>query len=134
LAGVSEALMLNSEGYVAEGSGDNIFIVKNNVLYTPPSYIGALEGITRATIMDLARQKGYEVKEQPFTRHDVYVADEVFLTGTAAEVIGVVKVDGRTIGDGVPGKVTKELKEEFAQYARQEGVPVYENKKFGVVG
>jgi branched-chain amino acid aminotransferase len=134
LAGVSEALMLNSEGYVAEGSGDNIFIVKNNVLYTPPSYIGALEGITRATIMDLARQKGYEVKEQPFTRHDVYVADEVFLTGTAAEVIGVVEVDGRTIGEGVPGKVTKELKEAFAQYARQEGVPVYENKKFGVVG
>jgi branched-chain amino acid aminotransferase len=134
LAGVSEALMLNSEGYVAEGSGDNIFIVKNNVLYTPPSYIGALEGITRATIIDLAKQKGYEVKEQPFTRHDVYVADEVFLTGTAAEVIGVVEVDGRTIGEGVPGKVTKELKEEFAQYARQEGVPVYENKKFGVVG
>lgn len=134
LAGVSEALMLNSEGYVAEGSGDNIFIVKNDVLYTPPSYIGALEGITRATIMELATQKGYVVKEEPFTRHDVYVADEVFLTGTAAEVIGVVEVDGRTIGEGVPGKITKELKKEFEQYARKEGVPVYEDEKLGVIG
>ena len=111
LAGVSEALMLNDQGYVAEGSADNVFIVRGKELLTPPGYIGALEGITRNAIIEMARELDYTVKEEPFTRHDVYVADEVFLTGTAAEVIAVVKVDGRVIGDGKPGKETNCLLE-----------------------
>lgn len=124
-AGVGEALMVNEHGYVAEGSGDNIFIVKRGVLYTPPGYVGALEGITRRAIMDLAEQLNYPVKEEPFTRHDVYVADEVFLTGTAAEVIAVVEVDGRRIGNGKPGPITRSLLEEFRKLVRVDGVQVY---------
>jgi branched-chain amino acid aminotransferase len=124
-AGVAEALMLGMNGYVAEGSGDNVFIVKRGVLYTPPCYIGALEGVTRNVIIELAEKLGYLVKEQPFTRHDVYVADEVFLTGTAAEVIPVVEVDGRTIGTGVPGAIAKQLMEEFAKVVKVDGVHAY---------
>lgn len=123
-AGVSEALMLNAQGYVAEGSGDNIFIIKNGIIYTPPSYLGALEGITRNAIIEIAEKLGYVVKEQPFTVHDVYVADEVFLTGTAAEVIAVVNVDGRVIGEGVPGKITKELLAHFRELVEIDGVKV----------
>nr|WP_263323273.1 branched-chain-amino-acid transaminase [Neobacillus sp. Marseille-Q6967] len=121
-AGVQEALMLNDQGYVTEGSADNIFIVKNGVIYTPPVYLGALEGITRNAIIDVARAKGYEVKEAPFTRHDVYVADEVFLTGTAVEVIAVIEVDKRTIRDGKPGEVTNVLLEEFRKIVTTDGV------------
>ncbi|WP_181349088.1 branched-chain-amino-acid transaminase [Thalassobacillus sp. CUG 92003] len=124
-AGVDEALMLNDQGYVTEGSADNIFIVKNGLLYTPPVYLGALEGITRNAIIDLARDHGYEVKEEPFTRHDVYVADEVFLTGTAAEVIAVVEVDKRAIGDGTPGETTDYLLNEFRKITPTDGVKVY---------
>ena len=120
--------MLFRSGYVAEGSGDNIFIVKNGVVYTPPGYVGALEGITRQAIIEIAEELGYTVKEEPFTRHDVYVADEVFLTGTAAEVISVIKVDGRTIGDGTPGPHTKRLLEEFRRRVIAEGVKVYPTK------
>ncbi|MBG9800316.1 branched-chain-amino-acid transaminase [Brevibacillus laterosporus] len=126
MAGVSEALMLNSEGYVTEGSGDNIFLVKKGVIYTPPTYLGALDGITRQVIMDIARELGYVIKEEPFTRHDVYIADEVFLTGTAAEVISVSEVDARIIRDGKPGPVTKQLLEEFRRYVQEDGVKVYE--------
>lgn len=125
LANVSEALMLNDQGYVAEGSADNIFILKNNCFYTPPGYVGALEGITRNAVIDIAKELGYEVKEEPFTRHDVYTAEEVFLTGTAAEVIAVVKVDGRTIGDGIPGIHTKNLLSKFRERVVVEGVKVY---------
>lgn len=125
LAGVGEALMLNSEGYVSEGSGDNIFIVKNNKIYTPPSYLGALEGITRQAILDIAKKLGYVVYEQPFTRHDVFVADEVFLTGTAAEVIAVSEIDGRIIGNGSSGPITKHLLEEFQKLVTEDGVKVY---------
>jgi branched-chain amino acid aminotransferase len=124
LANVSEALMLNDQGYVAEGSADNVFIIKDKCFYTPPGYVGALEGITRNAVMEIARELGYEVKEEPFTRHDVYTADEVFLTGTAAEVIAVVKVDGRTIGDGYPGAHTKELLVKFRERVVSEGVKV----------
>ncbi|WP_212774542.1 branched-chain-amino-acid transaminase [Polycladomyces abyssicola] len=131
-AGVGEALMLNSDGYVAEGSGDNIFIVKRGVLYTPPGYVGALEGITRQAIIDLAHQLQFQVKEEPFTRHDVYVADEVFLTGTAAEVIAVVNVDGREIGDGKPGPITRQLLTEFRRLVRVDGVQVYPESAVGV--
>ncbi len=125
LANVSEALILNDQGYVAEGSGDNVFIIKNGVIYTPPGYVGALEGITRQAIIEIAADLGYTVKEEPFTRHDVYVADEVFLTGTAAEVISVIKVDGRTIGDGTPGPHTKRLLEEFRRRVVAEGIKAY---------
>ncbi|MEX2414773.1 MAG: branched-chain-amino-acid transaminase [Paenibacillaceae bacterium] len=125
LAGVGEALMLNAQGYVAEGSGDNIFIIKNGVLTTPPCYIGALEGITREAIMVIARREGYTVKEEPFTLHDVYVADEVFLTGTAAEVIAVREVDARIIGSGKAGPVTTHLLQEFRNIVDKDGVKVY---------
>lgn len=128
LAGVSEALMMNGEGYVAEGSSDNIFIIKDNKLITPPGYIGALEGITRNAILEVAANKGYEAIEGVFTRHDVYVADEVFLTGTAVEVIAVVKVDGRVIGDGTPGKVTNDILEGFRAIVEQDGVKAYDEK------
>jgi branched-chain amino acid aminotransferase len=125
LAGVQEALMLNEQGYVAEGSGDNVFIVKGNKLITPPSSAGALEGITRNAIMEIGQKLGYEVKEELFTRHDVYVADEVFLTGTAAEVIAVTKVDGRVIGSGNPGVHTNRLLEEFRKLVVQDGEKIY---------
>jgi branched-chain amino acid aminotransferase len=124
-AGVDEALMLNDQGYVTEGSADNIFIVKNGVIYTPPVYLGALEGITRNAIIDVARAKGFEVRETPFTRHDVYVADEVFLTGTAVEVIAVIEVDRRVINGGKPGEVTNQLLEEFRQIVTTDGVKCY---------
>ncbi|XNN68316.1 branched-chain-amino-acid transaminase [Bacillus pumilus] len=124
MAGVSEALMLNDQGYVAEGSANNVFIYKKGKLYTPPGYIGALEGITRNAIMEIAEDLGYEVKEEPFTRHDVYTAEEVFLTGTAAEVIAVVKVDGRTIGEGQPGVHTNKLLEQFRKRVVEEGEKV----------
>ncbi|SER75682.1 branched-chain-amino-acid transaminase [Salipaludibacillus aurantiacus] len=130
-AGVDEALMLNDQGYVTEGSADNIFLVKNNTIYTPPVYLGALEGITRNVIIDLAEKHGYEMKETPFTRHDVYVADEVFLTGTAVEVIAVVEVDGRKIQDGKPGKVTNHLLSEFRKVVRTDGVACYESSSTG---
>ncbi|MFT4416524.1 branched-chain-amino-acid transaminase [Fredinandcohnia humi] len=125
LANVSEALMLNDQGYVAEGSADNIFIIKGNTILTPPGYIGALEGITRGAIIEIGKSLGYEMKEEPFTRHDVYTADEVFLTGTAAEVIAVVKVDGRVIGEGVPGENTKKLLAVFREKVVSDGVKVY---------
>ncbi|MFC7394462.1 branched-chain-amino-acid transaminase [Scopulibacillus cellulosilyticus] len=125
IAGVSEALIMNDEGYIAEGSADNIFIVKNGVIKTPPSYIGALEGITRNAIIDLAVKKGYDIREDVFTRHDVYVADEVFLTGTAAELVAVVKVDGRQINDGRPGPVTNQLLTDFRDIVTKEGTKVY---------
>ncbi|WP_047155254.1 branched-chain-amino-acid transaminase [Aneurinibacillus tyrosinisolvens] len=124
-AGVSEALMLNQQGYVCEGSGDNIFIIKKNVIFTPPSYLGALEGVTRNAIIDIARKLGYVVKEDPFTRHDVFIADEIFLTGTAAEVIPVIEVDARRIGDGQPGPITNELLVEFQKYVEEDGMNVY---------
>jgi len=124
-AGVSEALVLNTEGYVVEGSGENIFIVKNGKLYTPPTYLGALEGITRAAVMELAGQQQVELSESPFTRHDVYVADEVFLTGTAAELIPVVKVDDRVIGDGQPGPMTRTLHAAFHARTTVDGVRIY---------
>jgi branched-chain amino acid aminotransferase len=128
LSGVNEALMLNDQGYVAEGSADNVFIVKNGQILTPPGYVGALEGITRNAIMEIAHNLGFSMKEEVFTRHDVYVADEVFLTGTAAEVIAVVKVDGRTIGEGKPGAVTNQLLKEFRKTVVEDGVKVYEQQ------
>jgi branched-chain amino acid aminotransferase len=117
-AGCIEALMLNHKGEVAECTGDNIFIVKNGVLLTPPTDAGILEGITREAVMQLARDTKREVREQALTRHDVYVADECFLTGTAAEVVPVVKVDSRAIGDGTPGPITRDLMDRFRKLTR----------------
>ncbi|KIL47568.1 branched-chain-amino-acid transaminase [Jeotgalibacillus campisalis] len=128
LAGVPEALMLNDQGYVAEGSADNIFIIRNKKILTPPGYVGALEGITRNAIIEMAKEKGYSMEEAVFTRHDVYVADEVFLTGTAAEVIAVVKVDGRSIGTGVPGVITNELLEAFRNLVVKDGIKVHNSE------
>lgn len=125
LSGAGEAIMLNAQGYVTEGSGDNIFIVKNGMITTPPCYLGALDGITRQAIIEICRKKGYSIQEQPFTLHDVYVADEVFLTGTAAEVIAVREVDGRIIGEGHAGPVTLKLLEEFRAIVDQDGLKVW---------
>jgi branched-chain amino acid aminotransferase len=118
-AGCIEALMVNHKGEIAECTGDNIFLVKNGVLKTPSVDAGILEGVTRNAIMELARAAGIPVLEPPLTRHDVYTADECFLTGTAAEVIAVVRCDGRPIGTSKPGPMTKMLRERFQQLARQ---------------
>jgi len=112
-AGSVEALMLNHKGEVAECTGDNIFIVKRKVLMTPPADAGILEGITRNAVMRLAREAGMDVREPTMTRHDIYTADECFLTGTAAEIVPVVSLDGRTIGTGEPGPVTQDLLRRF---------------------
>ncbi|HWL06915.1 MAG TPA: branched-chain-amino-acid transaminase [Planctomicrobium sp.] len=118
-AGCPETLMLNHLGHVAECTGDNIFIVKNGVLKTPPSDAGILEGITRNVVIELAKEAGIEVQETTLIRHDIYVADECFLTGSAAEVIPVNKLDGRTIGAGKPGPVTRQLRTRFQEYVRE---------------
>jgi branched-chain amino acid aminotransferase len=125
LSGAIEAVMLNAEGYVAEATGDNIFLVKNGVLLTPPSHVGILEGITRNTVMDLARARGIPVEEKLFTRYDLYTADECFLTGTAAEVIPVVKVDARVIGDGTPGSITRTLIQDFRELTKTDGPLIF---------
>jgi branched-chain amino acid aminotransferase len=118
-AGCMEALMLNHKGEVAECTADNIFLVRDGVLLTPPTDAGVLEGITRQAVIELARTSGREVREVSLTRHDVYIADECFLTGTAVEVIAVVKVDSRKIGPGMPGPVTRDLQERFHQLTRR---------------
>jgi branched-chain amino acid aminotransferase len=114
---VPEAIMYNHEGYVAEATGDNVFIVRDGVIYTPPAEAGALPGITRAVVIRLAKKEKLQVVEKNLTRFDLYVCDEFFLTGTAAEVIGIVEIDGRTIGAGTPGPVTKLLRKKFFEYA-----------------
>lgn len=122
--GVEEAIMLNSEGYVAECTGDNLFLLKGNHLQTPPLSAGALYGITRQTVIDLALEAGLKVSEPNLTRYDVYNADECFLTGTAAEIVPVVKVDGRVIGNGKPGDTTKKLIEKFRALTKVSGEPI----------
>jgi len=117
-AGTLEAVMLNHQGFVAECTGDNLFIVRDGVLFTPPIAAGILEGITRDEIIAIAGDFGIKVREENLTRHDLYVADECFLTGTAAEVVPVVRIDKRTIGDGHPGPVTKRLLEKFHRRTR----------------
>jgi len=121
--GAGEGLMLSVDGYVAEATGDNIFLVRNGQIITPPAYIGILQGITRNTVMDLARNMGVPVIEAVFTLYDVYTADECFLTGTAAEVIPVAHVDGRKIDCGRPGPITCQLMAAFHELTRTEGVP-----------
>jgi branched-chain amino acid aminotransferase len=118
-AGVIETLMLNTRGEVAECTGDNIFLVKQRVLSTPPIDAGILDGVTRRAVIELAQSSGLTVREIPLLRHDVYVADECFLTGTAAEVIPVVDVDNRKIGAGTPGEITRDLMAKFRKLVRE---------------
>jgi branched-chain amino acid aminotransferase len=118
-AGCQEALMLNHVGEVAECTGDNVFVVKHGLVRTPPPNAGILEGITRDAVIELAQAAGIPLEQAALTRHDVYSADECFLTGTAAEVVPVVKVDGRVIGSGKPGPVTRQLRERFHALVRQ---------------
>lgn len=123
-AGCMECLMLNHKGEVAEASGDNVFAIKDGVITTPPSTCGALEGLTRNKVIDIARKAGYAVREVPMARYDLYVADEVFLTGTAAEIISVVDIDKREIGNGKPGEITKKLAKMYHECAQSEGAPI----------
>ncbi|RJE46860.1 MULTISPECIES: branched-chain-amino-acid transaminase [unclassified Dehalobacter] len=123
-AGLMEALMLNQEGYVSEATGDNIFIIKDGVITTPPVYAGILKGVTRDSVIDLARQEGITVQEELFHLIDVYSADECFLTGTAAELIPIITLDSRKIGDGKPGPVFKKLLAKFHEYVKTEGEPI----------
>ena len=118
---VPEAIMYNHQGYVAEATGDNVFIVRRGIIYAPPVQAGSLAGITRTVVIRLAQAEGITVTETQLTRYDLYVADEFFLTGTAAEVIGIVNIDGRIIGDGKPGPITKRLRQQFFAYAQGEG-------------
>jgi len=123
-AGVEEAVMMNQEGYISECTGDNLFIVKNNKLMTPPVYMGILNGITRNTILDLARQLQIDASETVMTRYDLYTADEMFLTGTGAELIPVIQIDKRTIGDGKVGSMTQELIKSFRNYVKNNGAVI----------
>jgi branched-chain amino acid aminotransferase len=116
-AGVDEIIMLDSQGFVAEASGMNLFLVTDGAMRTPPPYAGILRGVTRDALIEIAPDAGYTVEEVPLNRYDLYTADEVFLTGTAAEVIGLTKLDGRIIGKGVPGPVTRDLSARFRALA-----------------
>lgn len=112
-AGYDEAIMLNQQGFITDGSGENVFVVRHGVLYTPPTSAGCLDGITRATVMTMAGDLGYEVREENLVRTDLYNADEAFFTGTAAEVTPIREVDDRTVGEGTRGPVTKEIQGTF---------------------
>jgi len=124
LAGADEALMLNDAGNVAECTADNVFVVKHGQIFTPPVTAGALRGITRSVVFEIAAELGVKVRETDITRHDVFVADECFLTGTAAEIVPVVKADGRSIGSGKPGPITTRIIARFRQVTRETGTPI----------
>ena len=123
--GCEEAVMLNAEGFVAECTGDNLFIVKNGELFTPPLSAGALYGITRQTVIELAEEEGLKVCEPNLTRYDLFNADECFLTGTGAEIVPVVKIDGRVIGTGKPGALTRKLVKDYHALTKVSGEPIY---------
>lgn len=125
-AGCEEAIMLNAEGFVAECTGDNIFIVKEGQVLTPPLSAGALYGITRRVVIDLAREEGLQVGEPNLTRYDLFNSDECFLTGSAAEIVPIVKIDGRTIGAGKPGPITLNLVNRYHSLTKVSGEPIYE--------
>ena len=124
-AGAGEGLMLNEQGFVAECTGDNIFTVKRGEIFTPPISSGALAGITRQVVFEIAAELGVRITEPAMTRYDIFTADECFLTGTAAEVIPVVTLDNRTIGDGVPGPITRQLMQRFHQLTETTGTAIY---------
>lgn len=123
-SGCMECIMLNAQGFVAEASGDNVFAVRKGELLTPPVWCGALDGITRRAVMELAEAHGLFVREEVLNRYDLYIADEVFLTGTAAEIISVVDIDRRAIGNGKPGKITRKLLAAFREMVKTEGTPI----------
>lgn len=125
ISGAVEAILLNQEGYVAECTGDNIFLVKNGIIKTPATYIGLLEGVTRNTVIKLAEKLGITVQETAFTRYDLFVADEVFLTGTAAELIPVTTIDNRIIGDGKPGPVFAQLLKAYRETVKEPGAIIF---------
>lgn len=125
LAGADEALMLNEAGNVAECTADNIFIIKRSQIFTPPIAAGALRGITRSVVFDIAAELGLKITETDITRHDVFVADECFLSGTAAELIPVIKADGRVIGNGMPGSITARMIGRFRELTRETGTPIF---------
>jgi branched-chain amino acid aminotransferase len=125
LAGADEGLMLNDAGNVAECTADNVFIIKHGHIFTPPITAGALRGITRAVIFEIAAELGIKITEADITRHDVFIADECFLTGTAAEVIPVIKADGRPIGNGKPGPISARMIARFRELTRETGTPIY---------
>ena len=124
-AGAGEGLMLNEQGFVSECTGDNIFIIKNGVITTPPISSGALAGVTRSVVFDLAAEFGIPIHEPMMTRYDIFTADECFLTGTAAEIIPAVKLDTRPIGDGKPGPITRRLITRFRELTASTGTPIY---------
>lgn len=123
-AGAQEGLMLNEQGYVAECTGDNVFVIKKGVIATPPVSDGSLDGITRQVIFELAEKLGVKLVEKTMTRYDLYTADEIFLTGTAAEVIPMVKLDERPIGDGTPGELSRKFITAFRELANSEGTDI----------
>ena len=123
-AGAGEGLMLNEQGYVAECTGDNVFIVRDGRIITPPIAAGALAGVTRAVVFELARQLGIDIREENIKLYDIYTADECFLTGTAAEIIPAVQLDARLVHDGKPGPVTRRLTELFRELTRTTGTPI----------
>ncbi len=125
LAGADEALMLNDAGNVAECTADNVFIIKRGHIFTPPIAAGALRGITRSVVFEIAEELGLKIAEADITRHDVFVADECFLTGTAAELIPVIKADGRMIGNGQPGAITLKMIARFRELTRATGTPIF---------
>lgn len=125
-AGVEEAVMLNAEGFVSECTADNIFIIKDSKVFTPPLSAGALYGITRGVVIELAEASGLSVSEPNLTRYDLFNADECFLTGTGAEIVPIVKIDGRVIGNGKPGPLTKKLVAEYRSLTKASGQPIYE--------
>jgi branched-chain amino acid aminotransferase len=123
-AGADEGLMLNEQGYVAECTGDNIFLVKKGALYTPPISAGSLDGITRAVVFEIAAELGLALTQAEMTRYDIYTADECFLTGTAAEVIAAIRLDTRPIGDGKPGPVTNRIIKRFRELTQSTGTAI----------
>jgi branched-chain amino acid aminotransferase len=124
-AGVQEAIFLNSQGFVCELTGDNLFLVKKGRVVTPPLWMGVLDGVTRRAIIRVARELGFEVTEEPLTLHDLYVSDECFATATRLEIMPIVWVDGRRIGEGGRGPVTAKIRERFMEVAHREGTPIY---------
>jgi branched-chain amino acid aminotransferase len=125
LADADEALMLNDQGNVAECTADNVFVIKRGQIVTPPVTAGALRGITRSVAFEIAEELGFKTLKADITRHDIYAADECFLTGTAAEIIPVVKADGRMIGNGKPGPITTRIIVRFREMTRDTGTPIY---------
>lgn len=124
-AGCAEAVMLDRHGYLTECTSENIFLVKNRTLFTPTAVVGILEGVTRSVVMELAEKLGYQVQMSFLTAHDLYVADECFVTGTGAEIIPVVSLCGREIGNGKPGPVTGELLQAFRDLTQSEGTEIF---------